>query len=247
MSKQTEELISIQEDYAENFVPAVHRIGRLTMLPALFLMILPPLYLMFVEGYLYDSIQPYIGWLLYSWPTSMSLFISEPIQNWVFMGSAGIYMSYLSGNCMGLRAPVAISAQNQFDAPVDTPKGQIVSTICVAISVVTNLIAILLIILLGNQLLRILPPVVQASFQFITVCFYGSMFVMRLSANKSGKMSEGFQSLWPYLLGGAGVYYVSNWLNLPTIVGPFLSLGLCGLIAYLRFKAEVRNSDNHDI
>ena len=244
--RATDPEIGVEQDYQKHFIPSVHKIGFFTQLVAIILTLLPVAYFMFVKGYMFSSFAPYLAFIAVCYPMSMGMYISEPLSYWPMIGSAGIYMSYLSGNASTMRMPVAVSVQNALDAPVDTPKGQIVTIISIAISIVANILVMLLIVICGDWLLNLMPPVVQAAFGFVSICVFGILLAMRLTANREGRILSGLQQYWPHILAGGVMYQLWSTTKLPAAYGPLVVMALCLIISYAQHRMERAGTASED-
>ncbi|MCC8164247.1 MAG: hypothetical protein LIO86_14065 [Lachnospiraceae bacterium] len=117
-----------QDAYTAEFVPNVHRIGRITMVVALFFSFLPTAYFLIVKGYT-TPVTDYINVIVALCVFCFGVWVTEPLAYWQVLGSAGTYMGYLSGNVSGMRFPVALNLQSAMKADINTPRGQIVTIV----------------------------------------------------------------------------------------------------------------------
>lgn len=228
------------EAYTKSFLPAVHRIGRTTMILALLLSLLPAVYFYFVKGY-------QLPMSLYASATIMMVtmmgggWISEPTAYWPILGSAGAYMSYLSGNVSGMRFPVASTVQKNFKANINTPRGQIVTIVGIAASVVFALVILLIIILAGEWVLGILPAVILAAFDFVVPSIISGMTVMNLDGEKG--FLKTLKSALPYIAVSLAVYllttYVFTKIN-ELGIGMLLAIGLSILMGYGFYRRDLK-------
>ncbi|HAH63443.1 MAG TPA: hypothetical protein DCL73_15260 [Treponema sp.] len=101
------------------------------------------------------------------------------------LGTAGTYLSFVTGNVSALKVPAALNAMESAGCKPGTEEGEIVSTIAIATaSIVTTII-----IALGVLLFARLTPVIN-----------------------SPVLKPAFDNILPALFGGLGVVYVSrNW------------------------------------
>ncbi len=226
-----------QKDYAENFMPAVHKIGRFTMAVAFLLAFLPVLYFVFIKGYSLP-IGSYVNTALVISSLAIGMWLTEPLTYWPVLGSAGTYIAYLSGNVSGMRFPVALNVQSAMKADINTPRGQIVTIVGIVGSVISNLIILFLIVLLGSWLITILPPFVMGMFSFVTMGLFGSMILMRFTGHPGGFV-KGLLSSAPYLACAICVKLVITYL-LPSLMmyGTAISVGVTILFAYILFKIQ---------
>jgi hypothetical protein len=148
--------------------------GRVTMLGAFVLSFLPVLYLA-----LFHQVIPPLSLIL----TSVGLiglamlgsYLIEPISYFPILGVAGSYLSWLAGNILNLRVPVAVAAQNSADVREGTPEGDIIATLGIGVSVFVNLLFLFIAVLLGAQIISTVPSLIQAGFKYILPAISGAL------------------------------------------------------------------------
>ena len=179
----------INKLYKEGFTKPVIRIGRWTLIVATFLCFIPSIYL----GIRYGAVPP-IGNILASWFLIASIYgpyyFVEPISYFPVLGIAGTYMSFLAGEIGNMRLPVSAVAQNVLKVEPGSKKAELVSTLAIAGSIVTSVVAGTLAVLAGSLILGMLPPFIIKMFDFVLPGVFGSMFAMfALKAPKYGIFS----------------------------------------------------------
>ncbi len=101
------------------------------------------------------------------------------------LGTAGTYLSFVTGNLTTLKAPSALNAMENAGVTADTEEGEVISTIAIA----TSSIVTTLIIVLGVVVLSFIRPILEAEI-----------------------LQPAFDNVLPALFGGLAVVYVSkNW------------------------------------
>ena len=86
-------------------------------------------------------------------------------------------MSFLSGNISNLRLPCAAMALDVTETEAGTNEAEVVSTLGIAGSIVTNLIGVTLAAFVGTVLIRIFPPIIADAFRTYTVpAIFGAVF-----------------------------------------------------------------------
>ena len=239
---ETSALTPAEQDYQNDFMPRVHRIGRITMAIAFVLAFLPVIYFYFVVGYQLPG-SAYFNTIVAIASIGIGLWLTEPLAYWPVLGSAGTYMSYLSGNVSGMRFPVALSVQSAMKADINTPRGQVITIVGIVASIFTNLVILLVIVLGGGWLLSVLPAPVMASFAFVMPCLLGCMLVMRFASGKEGFVKT-FASCLPYLVTAVGCkLIISNFLHQLITYGTAISVGLTILVAYILYRRRVAKAD----
>ncbi|WP_172332563.1 hypothetical protein [Mangrovicoccus sp. HB161399] len=164
--------------YRSAFIPRAHRIGRLTLLAAMVLCLLPALYLSFVLGAF-----PGTGAILTGFLAILAfvgvIWIVEPVSYFPVLGVCGTYMSFLSGNIGNMRLPVVISCQSAVGAESGSRKAEVAAVIGIAVSVLVNLVFLVALVLIGSALVEALPAAVAATVKAYTLpALYGAVLVM---------------------------------------------------------------------
>lgn len=222
-----------QENYANKFVPSVHRWGRISMAIAFCLSFLPILYMIIVKGWLAPS-NAYVAVIVAIVSYGIGMWLTEPLSYFPILGSAGTYMSYLAGNVGNMRNPVAMSVQSLFDTDVNTPKGQVVTICAIAISIYVNLAVLICIVLAGSWLLTVLPQAILDALNYVMPSLFGCMLVMRTAKNRKDSMY--------YLAIAVIVYFVCRQIPAVATFGMALSVGITILGAFGIHKARISKS-----
>lgn len=154
----------------------VIRTGIITVLVPMFMCFLPSLYLYIAHG-AYPSFEV----AMKSWGMVASIYAAfyfvEPISYYPILGMTGTYISFLSGNIGNLRVPCAAVALDIANEQSGTPEAEMISTIAISGSVVTNLFFVSLAAIAGATLLGMLPLSIQNAFKAYTVpAIFGAMF-----------------------------------------------------------------------
>ena len=126
-----------EEDYAKNFVPQVHRVGRISMLFEICLCLAPVFYIVFIRGQAMP-LSSYIGVFLSLAPMLLFMWLSEPMTYFPTLGASGTYMSYFAGNVSTVRFPVAVTVQQELKADINTPRGQMATIVGIAALTLTG-------------------------------------------------------------------------------------------------------------
>ena len=162
----------------------IHFSGRLWMLGALVLFTLLPLTI----SVMYDawpSAGPFFKALAGVAPIFWTVGLIEIITYTPMLGSAGSYLSFVTGNISNLKAPVALNAMNSENVKPGTDEGEVISAISIAVSSLVTIV----IIAIGVLGLSAIRPLLE-----------------------SETLKPAFANILPALFGGLGVVYVSkNW------------------------------------
>ncbi|NCC56150.1 MAG: hypothetical protein EOM17_00845 [Synergistales bacterium] len=165
-----------EQKYHEVWTTPVIRMGMATMLIACVLSFIPLIYLYMVHG-----ILPPFGPSLAAWGLVASVFgafyIVEPISYYPILGLAGTYISFLSGNISNLRLPCSAMAQEVVGVQEGTKQAEIIGTMGIIGSVITNLIGVTLAAFVGSWLIGLFPAFVADAFRkFTAPAIFGAVF-----------------------------------------------------------------------
>lgn len=230
--------MNAEQAYTKEFMPSVHRIGRTTMLIAFLLSFLPVAYFIVVCGY-GMPVSRYLTVAAAIFSVGIGMWIAEPLAYWPVLGSAGTYISYLSGNVGAMRFPVAVSVQSNMDADINTPRGQVITIVGIVASVVANLILLMAIVIGGEWLLSVMPDVVMGAFNFVIITLLGALWMMRFDG-KNGVV-KGFFEYVPYIAVVVVMYYGINAIGGGIVeMGMLFAVIACVLLAYAMYKRDLK-------
>ena len=143
----------MQDD--KKYIDSIHRLGRIGSIGAISFMIGIPIVMCAVYNCFPEMstvLQAGGGLLAMFVPTALSEVISyAPI-----LGSAS-YITFITGNVMNLKLPVAISAQQIAGVEANTPESDAITTMAIALSSLETII----IIAIGVLLLKPLQPILS--------------------------------------------------------------------------------------
>lgn len=118
-------------------------------------------------------------------PIYWTVGVIEVITYTPMLGTAGTYLSFVTGNLTSLKAPSALNAMENAGVKANSEEGEVISTIAIA----TCTIVTTLIIAIGVFALSFLTPILD-----------------------SPTLKPAFDNILPALFGGLAVVYVSkNW------------------------------------
>jgi len=163
-------------EFNESWVKPVIRVGMWTLLLAALFSFFPSIYLYFAYGAF-----PSLPIALKSWGMIASLFgafyIVEPISYYSVLGLSGTYMSFLSGNISNLRLPCAALALEATKTEAGTKEAEVISTLGISGSIITNLIGTTSAAVVGAALIKIFPPVIADAFtKYTASAIFGAVF-----------------------------------------------------------------------
>lgn len=169
--------MKVSQSYKEAFSDPIIKLGKLTLLLAVPLSFLPPLYL----GFRYDAFPPIknilTAWFLVATIYGVEYFMT-PISYYPILGNAGTYMAFLSGNIANVRVPCAIVAQEAVGVSPGTEEGEVVATLGMAGSIITNLIVVTIAAFAGNTIIGFLPETVTDAFNYVLPAIFGALFAL---------------------------------------------------------------------
>ncbi|CAK7055062.1 hypothetical protein ACF3M2_00090 [Tissierella carlieri] len=168
---------SKDQAYYENFTKPIIKTGKWTLLLAVAFCFLPAIYLWIRYGALPPVKSIITGWFLIASIYGSYYFI-EPISFFPVLGMAGTYMSFLAGNIGNMRVPCAAIAQEALKVEPGSKKAELVATLGIAGSIITNIVIVTIAAIAGNGLMQLFPPVVIKAFEFVLPAIFGSMFAM---------------------------------------------------------------------
>ena len=105
----------------------------------------------------------------------MGAALTEPITYFPALGSAGIYMGFLSGNVSNMKVPAALAAQEAAEVESGTEEGEVVATVGISVSVVVNLVILTIGALFGTMIVGVLPESVTSAMNLLLPALFGSM------------------------------------------------------------------------
>ena len=166
-----------------DYMNSVHKSGRiwnLTMVAVLFSF---PVICCFVFGASPDWKGLLMG-LVATAPMYWAVGLIETFTYIPMLGAGGSYLSFVTGNISNLKLPVALNALEQAEVPANSEKGEVVSTIAIAVSsIVTTLIIVIGVILIVPLMPLLESPVLEPAFAMILPALFGGLGVVFISKN----------------------------------------------------------------
>lgn len=157
------------------FTQEIIKFGKITLLGAIPLCFLPVLYLWFRYGAVPEVKTILTGWFMIA-SIYGAEYIVTPISYFPVLGVSGTYMAFLSGNIANMRVPCALVAQEAVGVEGGTAEGEVVATIGMAGSIITNIIVLTIAVIGGNVLFSYFPPSVIKAFDFVLPAIFGALF-----------------------------------------------------------------------
>ena len=220
--------MSEKEKFFEDFNKGLHRIGRITMLLGILVLMAVP----FVVAGIYDASIDVSGFwagfakvaVIYIPVSIVEFLVYAPM-----LGAGGSYISFITGNVTNMKIPCAMNARDIAGTQVGTPENEIISTISTA----TSAIVTTLVIVVGVILLIPLQPVLQSevlapAFDYVVPALFGALGLKYFT--KSPQIA-----VIPVVLMSALCIFVPSMISQTSIL-IIPSGGLALLIGFLLFK-----------
>lgn len=146
-----------KELFFQDFNNGLHRIGRMTLIFAVIMLVSVP----FIIGGI-NGVSPDLSGFLSGFAKVGLIYIPVAIVEFLvytpMLGVGGSYLSFITGNVTNMKIPCVMNAKEIAGTESGTPEHEIISTISVA----TSAIVTTLVIVAGVILLVPLQPVLQA-------------------------------------------------------------------------------------
>ena len=170
---------SVQQIYNDEYIPYSVKWGRLTSLLGVVASFVPVIVLAFIFK-IVPPLDAIIAAATIRISACLVYYFIEPISYQPILGIPGTYMAFLSGNISNLRVPCSSVAQQAAGVEEGTPEGAVMSTIGVAVSVVVNLVVLTIGVLLGAQVIAMIPESVVNSLVYLVPALYGAMLMQMI-------------------------------------------------------------------
>ncbi len=168
----------------EEYNELTHKRGKIWIWSAASLILFVPVALS-VKYNAWPGFVPVLKGLLGVAPIFWTVGIIEIITFTPMLGTAGTYLSFVTGNVTALKVPAALNAMESAGFNAETEEGEIISTIAIAVSSIVTTI----IISMGVLLFIYIQPLLS-----------------------SPALKPAFDNILPALFGGLGIVYISkNW------------------------------------
>lgn len=217
---------------SQSYLNSTHRLGRVSGIIAVLLILMVPAVITFV----------YRNQITLDMPKTMSAIITltaiygvvsvvEVVSFCPFLGTGGTYLSFITGNIMNMKLPVAMNSLRVNKLDRDSEEAEVVTTLAIgASSMVTTFILFLGMLFLGNLLVPIITgPELAPAFNNVTPALTGALAAPYFVKNKKLSIPTVIAGCVLYLVMGYS-FMSSNYsyLMLAFIVISFL----CYLLLY---------------
>ncbi len=191
------------QDLRQNYLEKTHRLGKISTAIAIFLILMVPAVITAVYNDVPIDMSNTVSAIITLTVIYGVVSIVEVVSYSPFLGTAGTYLSFITGNIMNMKLPAAMNALRVNNVDRDSDEAEVLTTLAIgASSVVTTVILFLGMLFLG----RLLVPIITGP-----------------------KLAPAFNNVTPALTGAlAAPYFMKNKkLGIPTVIaGCLLYLGL---------------------
>lgn len=180
------EAANTQETYTNN----THRIGKFSTLIAILLILMVPAVITMIYG---KDVKLQISNTISAIITLSAIYgvvsVVEVVSFSPFLGSAGTYLSFITGNIMNMKLPAATNALRVNNVERGTDEGEVITTLAIgASSVVTTVVLFLGMLFLGRLLVPVITgPALAPAFNNVTPALTGALAAPYFM--KNGKLS----------------------------------------------------------
>lgn len=223
---------------SESYLNSTHRLGRISGIIAVLLILMVPAVITFV----------YRNQITLDMPKTLSAIITltaiygvvsvvEVVSFCPFLGTGGTYLSFITGNIMNMKLPVAMNSLRVNKLDRDSEEAEVVTTLAIgASSLVTTLILFLGMLFLGKLLVPIITgPKLAPAFNNVTPALTGALAAPYFMKNKKLSIPTVIAGCVLYLV--LGYSFMSNnysYLMLTFIVVSFLCYLLLYKVGYVK-------------
>lgn len=148
--------MSEKDKFFKEFNDDLHKIGRITLILGVVMLVALP----FIIGFL-NGVMPDLSGFLKGFANVALIYVPVAIVEFLvyapMLGVGGSYLSFITGNVTNMKIPCVMNSKDIAGTESGTPEHEIVSTISVATSAITTT----LVIVAGVILLVPLQPILQ--------------------------------------------------------------------------------------
>ena len=197
MSKDSKKII-----ITDSFQAWAHKWGRIGTLIALLYMIALP----FAVLAFYDCV-PSFGEVINLGTVSILMIyipvgISEAISYTPILGSSS-YLTFITGNIMNLKLPCAVNAMKLTKKEPNTPEGEAISSVAVAVSSIMTVVILALAALLSAWISPVFElPAVKTASNYLIPALFGSLTLGLFGSTNTGKkvVKNGVMGVVPVII-----------------------------------------------
>lgn len=169
--------LKTSKTFDDVFSKEIIKTGRWTLLLAIPLCFIPAIYLWIRYGAVPEVKTIMTGWFLIASVYGVE-YVVTPISYYPILGNAGTYMAFLSGNIANVRVPCAVVAQDVIGVKAGTHEGEVVATLGMAGSIITNAIVVTIAAFAGKTLFNYFPPIIIEALGYVLPAIFGALFAL---------------------------------------------------------------------
>ena len=186
----------------DSFQAWAHKWGRIGTLIALIYMIGLPFVVLSAYG-----CMPSLGEVINIGTISILMIyipvgISEAISYTPILGASS-YLTFITGNIMNLKLPVAVNAMKITKKEPNTPEGEAISSVAVAVSSIMTVIILALAALLSTWISPVFElPSVKTASNYLIPALFGSLTLGLFGSTNTGKkvVKNGVMGVLPAII-----------------------------------------------
>lgn len=169
-------------DY-NKFLYNTHKYGKIWIWSALCVILFVPIAIC-VKYNAWPSATAVLKGLLGVAPIYWTVGLIEVITFSPMLGTAGTYLSFVTGNVTALKVPAALNAMESMGVKTNSEEGELISTIAIATASIVTTFVIAIGIFAFSALQPILSsPVLKPAFDNILPALFGGLGVVYISKN----------------------------------------------------------------
>ena len=222
-----------REEIISRYERGTHRLGRLTTLLTLILLVGAPFLIGTVLGVMPDISAAARGFLAVGivWTVSS---VVEFLVYTPMLGSGGSYLAFITGNLINMKIPCAINARDLAGVKAGTKENEIISTLSIAVSSLVTILVLAVGVLLLQPLQPLLQsPALQPAFDQVVPALFGALAYKYYRKNLK-------LAVWPLLMMST-VFILLPALQSQTSILILPAGGLSILLAWLKYRKDKKS------
>ncbi len=209
-----------------DYTPKVHRIGLIIAIVHVIIMFLPGLYLLVAYG-VWPGWNVIMSGVFPIWAALAVVYVIEPVQYFLALGTVGTYVSFLAGNISNIRLPVAVTTTEVAGVEPGSPEAEVVSGISIITSQWVLVVVVLAAAVLVTWVVNILPPSITKAFDFLIPALFGGLLV-----------NVGL-SQWRYMVVAVVMGFVLTFLGVPSTFMTLIMVALMIALSAFFYKKGI--------
>ena len=215
----------------ESYLNSTHRIGRISGVIAIILIMMVPAVITFVNRDIPVDLSKTFSAIVTLTAIYGVVSVVEVVSFSPYLGTGGTYLSFITGNIMNMKLPASMNALRVNTLDRDSDEAEVVTTLAIsASSIVTTLVLFFGMLFLGNLLVPIITgPALAPAFDNVTPALTGALAAPYFMKNK--KLSI------PTVIAGCALYLILGYSFMSSnysyfMLGFIVICFLCYLLLY---------------